>query len=469
MPRNFDEQDWMGRLAAAVERVAAEARPSYWQGSRPMAGLRQAGEYEPALHRQYRALAARAKRDPTAAAQFKQSSLRFDAKPVEAIAILKEHPQVQSALSGGSNSESIHHNVLNQMLGLGLKDLVLSLAKLSIKEGGEEAARRLHRYLTAGANKKVPAHEITVIHGLVVKTRLNLHAGAYLAPYEDVRTEFDLPDGPEPFAERTFPDAAALVRSLEYGPSTESPGDAADLPSVQVSYRFPAEYTVDLEGWFSDSKFLVDLLAIAKGVPLLSRTHYVRLARWIEEIDPNLAFGTRSSGGPISDVWPRSHDVSRSDVDAFLDLARGWHSCEKRPDAMNLAVRRLAGSFSRPGGRFGQEDRVLDVAIALEVFYGGKTGHKLAQRAAGLLEETAAGQVRVYDVARGFYDVRSSIVHWRKEPPTMDVIEEALEVGRDIACRTLANLLSHDEAPEWAVVAKRVCRKTRKHINAVRG
>ena len=96
-------------------------------------------------------------------------------------------------------------------------------------------------------------------------------------------------------------------------------------------------------------------------------------------MDPNFAFGIQDSGGFVSDVWPRrGRELSEGDVDAFLDLACGWFTYPDKPDAMNLAIRRLAASFSRPGGRFGQEDRILDVAIALEVLYGGTTGHKLS-------------------------------------------------------------------------------------------
>ena len=82
---------------------------------------------------------------------------------------------------------------------------------------------------------------------------------------------------------------------------------------------------------------------------------------------------------------------------------------------MKLAVRRLAASLSRPGGPFGEEDRILDVAIALEIFYGGKQGHELAKRAARLLGADATEQIRTYDQARRFYTVRSRIVH-AKEP-----------------------------------------------------
>ena len=177
-----------------------------------------------------------------------------------------------------------------------------SLAKLSVKEGSEEAAHRLHRYLTAGANGTVPAHEITVIHGLVVKTRFDLDAGAYVARYGDARAEFDLPDEPEPLSKTSHSDAAVLVRSLEYGPSVAPPEDGDGLPDEQFAYRFLADYRVDLEGWWNDNKLLVDLLSIATRLPLLSHTCYVRLARWIEEIDPNFASGTRVSGGYISDM-----------------------------------------------------------------------------------------------------------------------------------------------------------------------
>ena len=293
--------------------------------------------------------------------------------------------------------------------------------------------------------------------------------GAYLAPYADARAEFGLPDEPEPLSKTSYPDAAVLVRSLEYGPGVAPTDDDAALDDVQVSYRFPVDYRVDLESWFGDSKRLVDLLSIAKRVPLLCRTRYVRLARWIEEIDPSFAHGTEDSSGFVSDVWPRrGHELSEGEVDAFLDLARGQHTYPDKPDAMNLAIRRMAASFSRPGGRFGQEDRILDVAIALELLYGGKTGHKLAQRAAALLGATAEEQKRTYDQARGFYDARSRIVHWKKPPPSPDVLDKELAAGRDLACRTLASLLDRGALLQWADVMDNLLPETQTYIAAAR-
>ena len=342
------------------------------------------------------------------------------------------------------------------------------LAKLSIKDGGKEAALCLHRYLTVGVNGTVPAHEITVVHGLVVKTRFNLDAGAYLAPYADASAEFGLPDEPEPLSKTSFLDAAVLVRSLEYGPGVAPLDDDYGLPVVQISYRFPADHRIDLVSWFDD-KLLVDLLSIATRFPMLSRTRYVRVARWVEDIDPNFAYGHQQSAGNVSDVWAASHDLSKGDVDAFLKLARGWHAYADRPDAMNLAIRRLAGSFSRPGGRFGQEDRILDVAIALEVLYGGKTGHDLAQRAAALLGVNAAEQKRAYDEANSFYDVRSKIVHWKKSSPSREVLVRELEAGRVLASRTLESLLNRDALLRWAEVMRSLLPETQAYIKTAKG
>ena len=465
---SFNEATWVERLAVALEQVAAAARPSYHPHPTDLGGYSSPEERQSALRRAYRALAARAKDDSTASIQFKESYLQVNEDPVEAMAILREHPLIESALEGSGRDESVGLRILGTTFRATLKGFVVRLAKLSIKEGGKEAALRLHRYLTAGANGTVPAYEITVIHGLVVKTRFTLDAGAYLAPYGDAKAEFGLPDEPEPFSKATLPEPAVLVRSLKYGPGVASLEDDYGLPVVQISYRFPVDYRVDLDHWFVDSKLLVDLLSIATRVPLLSRTFHVRLAGWIEEMDPNFAFGTRISEGFISDVWPRGHDLVKGDVATFLEMARGWHRFPDKSETMELAIRRLAASFSRPGGRFGQEDRILDVAIALEVLYGGKTGHKLAQRAAALLGTSATEQKGTYDQARGFYDARSRIVHWKKPAHSPDVLDIELEAGRNLACLTLASLLNRDAPLQWADVMKNLLPETQAYIETAR-
>ena len=224
------------------------------------------------------------------------------------------------------------------------------------------------------------------------------------------------------------------------------------MSDVRIGYCFPTDYRLDLERWFGDSKFMVDLLTIAVRLPLLSRTRYVSLAGWIQDLDPNFAFPLVNSGGFVSDMWPKGREIARNHVDAFVELSRATYTYPAMPDAMNLAIRRLAGSFSRPGGRFGEEDRILDVAIALEVLFGGKTGRKLAPRAAGVLGASAAEQIRIFEEARRFYSVRSDIVHWKKPTPEHDGLHAHLIAGRDLACRTLAALVNRNAPVNWADV-----------------
>lgn len=463
----FDEAGWIVRLGNALQQVAAQARPRYSPPPIEVPVTGTLDEYWEVLRSGYRVLAAQAGHDPVAASQFDDSYLHTTVEPIEAMSILREHPLLAPALEDSGLGEGVGFRVLNRCFRADLKWLVSNLAKLSVKEGGEEAARRLHRYLTAGASSAVPAYEISIIHGLVVEKRFNLNAGAYIAPYADARAEFDLPDEPEPLPKAPHPDAAVLVRSLKYGPGVARLEVGVESPDMKIAYRFPDDYQIDLERWFEDSKLLVDLLSIAMRAPLLSRTRYVRLAKWIVEIDPNFAFGVQDSGGFTSDMWPQGRTLTQSDVDAFAKLARGYCTDIEEPGALTHAIRRLAASLARPGGRFGQEDRILDVAIALEILYGGKTGHKLAQRAAGLLGATAADQIRIYDQARDFYDTRSGIVHAKKAQSALEVLDAQLEAGRDLACISLMRLFDRSEPPAWADVAQALLPETRAHIDSV--
>ena len=395
---------------------------------------------------------ARAKEDRTAWKQFNESHLWVRSDPAEARAILREHALLKPWLVNSGRDEAVNVSTLNGSGRRKLTWLVNCLAKLSVKEGGEEAARRLHRYLTDSANACIPADEIIVVQGLIVAERVDLGRGAYLAPYEDARIEFDLPEEPEPFQKTTTPNAAALVRSLEFGPAIGPPEKDSGLPDMHVRYRFPTDCRIGLETWFYDAKFLVDMLSIAGRAPLLSRTRYVKLSKWIQEIDPNFAHWSRDSDGFVSDAWPKGRELSKSDAETFVALSRDWYAKLGKPHALALAVRRLAASLSRPGGRFGEEDRIFDVAIALEIFYGGKMGRELAKRAARLLGADATEQIRTYDQARWFYRVRSRLVHTEESAPARDSLYGELEAGRDLACRSLRSLLKYDVPVDWTQV-----------------
>ena len=457
----FNAADWIGRLAAALEEVAAQARPAFpFSPETPHYGP--LDEYWPSIHQQYRDLAARTKHDPAAAKLFAESHLWLKSDPTEARAILREHPLLRPGLIGLSKREGVGFILpTHDWFHVDLKSLVSHLAKRAMKESGEQAAQLLHHYLTAGEEANLPAYEITLLHGLKLDRRFDLGSEAYLAPYEDAKATHGLPDEPE----KRLNDAgrnprpvstAVLVRSLRWGPGVAPPPNGDDFSNKsrracapKVKYRFPRDYEIDLaDRLLDDSKVLVDLLSIATRSPLISHTSFVRVAKWVEEIDPNFACGFRNSSDYLSDASPKEHLLCQQDAAGFTALASHWCTYRGKRDVIDLAIRRLAASFARAGGPFNAEDRILDVSIALEIMYGPikqKLAHELSARAERLL-----GQGIVSNKVKSFYEVRSAIVHGKKKiKGGRRAIDKALEDGRDLACLTLAELLSRGPVRDW--------------------
>lgn len=462
----FNAADWIGRLAVALEDVAAQARPAFpFSPETPHYGP--LDEYWPDTHRQYRGLAARAKHDPAAAKLFAESHLWLKSDPVETRAILREHPSLRPGLIGLSKREGVGFILpTRDWFHIDLKSLVSHLAKRAMKDSGEQAAQLLHRYLTAGEEANLPAYEITLLHGLKLDRRFDLGSEAYLAPYEDAKATYGLPDEPEKWLDGTGRNprpvsTAVLVRSLRWGPGVAPPPDDGDFSNKscrecapKVKYRFPGDYELDFANRFpDDSKVLVDLLSIATRSPLISHTSFVRVAKWVEELDPNFAFGFRNSSAYLSDVRPKEHQFCPHDAATFATLASRWCTYRDKRDVIDLAIRRLAASFARAGGPFSAEDRILDVSISLEIMYGPikqKLTHQLATRAERLLSQGTDQRGWISDRVKSFYGVRSAIVHGQKKiKGGRRAIDKALEDGRDLACLTLAELLSQGSASDW--------------------
>ena len=462
----FNAADWIDRLAAALEDVAAQARPAFpFSPETPHYGP--LDEYWPSIHRQYRDLAARTKHDPDAAKIFAESHLWLKSDPVEARAILREHPLLRPGLIGLSKREGIGFILpTHDWFHVDLKSLVSHLTKRAMKDSGEQAAQLLHRYLTAGEEANLPAYEITLLHGLKLDRRFDLGSEAYLAPYEDAKATYSLPDEPEKWLDGTGRNprpmsTAVLVRSLRWGPGVAPPPDDDNFSNKsrracapKVKYRFPGDYELDLANRFpDDSNVLVDLLSITTRSPLISHTSFVCVAKWVEELDPNFALGFRNSSAYLSDVRPKEHQFCPHDAATFATLASRWCTYRGKRDVIDIAIRRLAASFARVGGPFSVVDRILDVSIALEIMYGPikqNLAYQLASRAKRLLGQGTNKRGWIANRVKSFYEVRSAIVHGKKKiKGGRPAIDKALEDGRDLACLTLAELLSRGPVRDW--------------------
>ena len=120
---------------------------------------------------------------------------------------------------------------------------------------------------------------------------------------------------------------------------------------------------------------------------------------------------------------------------------------------LELGVSRLAGSIQRAAGRFGVQDRILDVAIALEVMYQLARGGRftLTTRAGHFLADETEERLRVAERAAALYKTRNSIVHGNVEQTKEGYTQMAATAadGTDLGRETLWKLLDQGAFPDW--------------------
>ena len=469
-PARFDVKEWTNRFGEALEDTAARA--SHMSVPFGIYGSVPEDAYRREMHRRYQELGALAKVDRYASKLFDESRLWLDALPDGVQDLLLEHPVIARAWSSGSR-EGFH---FVQLLGYGhgdVKSLIANLAKLSAKVGGKHAATILHRFLVAGADVRLHAHDITVLYGLELDAPIAVGQDAFLASYDAVRERFGLPEDPEPWLNRRSEgldlhpgrlahtsSRSVFVRRVRWGPAVvpcHCP-TGEDSPSI-FRYRFPDDHRVEsIADALGERETLVHLLGIAVRSRLVSHTVIMAVPQWMSRLDPNYR-NSSSAGGGVFDVWPKDHAPTRQEIEEFVAAARGWVSfCAGKQDRrMELAVRRTAACFGLPGGRFGVEERLLDAGIALEAMYGpihvGIT-RTLRRRAAWLLGHSAAERDAISKQMRAFYKSRSKVVHGtvsRNPQKRERELAGALKSGQELARRTLFALLDRGliNKSEW--------------------
>ena len=183
------------------------------------------------------------------------------------------------------------------------------------------------------------------------------------------------------------------------------------------------------------------------------------MAKWIRDIEPNFSFGWWGGGGYRSEGWWEESELSRDAEASFRKAIAGWiafqFGSEYERDALNLALRRLSGSFARIG-RMQLQDRILDYATALEIMYRldrSELTYKLATRAGYLLGRTPEERIAIFEKVAEFYDTRSAIVHGPSNKKQRKLryadFERACADGCDLACSTLSELLLQGRFPDW--------------------
>ena len=454
----FDAEDWIDRLGASLDALAADVKFSFSSddGEGPYLTVDQAR----ALQEDAGSISGTADTKIPNGVQW-GGTLALD----EPLTILRDHPELLRTLNGAGEDEGLLFLFPHQGDVVSSRDLVLRLLKRTAISTGQDSARLLLRYLTEGEARQLEAREFVVIYGLKLAGRIDLGNGAFLAPLDDRFISDQGFTREEANKLRTYgaPGAdfwnglggsSVFVRDLKWGPGVAPGSDGQNAEVPEISHAFPIDLAT-----------LVDLLSVASRCPLATSARHIRVPKWMHKINTISWFGRWVSASYRLDGWWEEKALPSEAEDRFKELIAGWtgfrFDSPAERNALNLAGSRLSGSFARIGS-WELQDKILDYAIALEILYrpdSPRLTRKLGTRAAWLLGKTPAQSLTTFEKITRFYDIRSAIMHGSKRSGDEDLrlanIEQACADGQELACDSLLELLKQGSFPNWKGMALR--------------
>ena len=314
------------------------------------------------------------------------------------------------------------------------------LGAYALEHTPQDAAQALEEKLQSGERGELTGYEVLLFRGLHADSALTLAGGISLLPFAEVRgrirehgtTTFENWDS------NSQEPVGALVHPVRWGPTI-----------VPEEYDFEGRAHDTRASFRADALLLVDLLAITHGTPVRGAEYTMRgddeqLARllglrpsWWSEIKSGRA------GSPTA-----SPEATRE----VKELFEAIETHEGGPKLLRVAISRMSASLARSGPH-APADRILDIAIALEIMYGpidAELRYKLATRAAYFLGETGEERQGIYAAMTDFYRARSRIVHGTALSD--QAATKAIDSGFDIARRTLKKLVMEGapaESSDW--------------------
>lgn len=377
-----------------------------------------------------------------------------------AVDIVSQHPALTRVLNTDGQEHEFVVGMLNQTRQTSCLAIVAGLmcrAQKIGKDGLNIASYELKSLLDPsleegvdpGSNELTVGYHVSLFYGLSFNEDIHITDGLMAVPLE--RTEPFLNRevlagvAPHIVKEHRWNAVGAMIRSVPWKPMLLRIGDESE-PQMNSSGSF-----------FEDAHKCIEFLALAHGAPVVT---LMDIHACIHRTTLLLLGEPHYHSGWICKIWTRSYGNLRNsnqlDADAF-NKARHVFSCLDHQQHQKLApvISRLSEALAR-SGQYALDDKILDVAIALEQMYqlgGSEISFKLKTRAACFLESDTKARQSVFDNVNLLYKARSEIVHGpkkkSKEEQSITAKKEAFRKGFDVARNSVIKLLQEGRPADW--------------------
>ena len=386
----------------------------------------------------------KAKRDIRGRGELSQYEIRFGAGFTDVVNLLRRHPAV-SKLIGESGCTEVEYGLsgLHTMIHFAgreqfLRSLIERVLHFSVVWGEMDGAKRFDEALRMGAGRGLPGHEVTFFSGLDLGGPWQVVPGLSLMPYESFRQQLDVMGRygydsslgkvlwQDEFGVR--PAVAVLMRRFKWGPAF-SCGEPA----------IPQNHDYEYGDGLLESGSLIDILSTVTEMPLQIVAHHSRAEQWFYDLlgdgfDIGCHYFRRS---PVDSDPGRGREIGTRERRQFVEAVELWAEfADKDRRRAQLVASRLSGAVSRKG-TLALEDRILDVAIALEMLYAMTRREKLANWAAVLLDDNREDRDETRQKVEALHDCRTGIVHDLSYAGRLEATNDVYSGGFTIARRSL--------------------------------
>ena len=456
-PHGFDASDWVERLAQSLEslsKVEENYSSELTATSSRNANLDElmaSGFDSPSSRRSSLYYSARQRES----SYYRTHYGALFSKLAAVKAVLREHPVLNDALGSSVDNEQFFIHIANVGSSIDLSQIVTGLMSYTKDNDFSDTASKLEEFLDPEKERRFIGYHMSIFRGLQLDEEFEVANGISVVPFNGMK-EFVHSSWFERFVSKQSWLSGRGPLGVVRKPFQWKPVILSSGSNSGETYAWDKEFP-------DDSDLVVNLLAITHETPVLNMMRlmaFVNHEVWELVGLPGHSGSVGWSGGlPVNDHLGNTalclEKFSKA-KDMFVSL-----KCSGDEQARyKLIISRISRSLLRRG-ELALEDKLLDVAIAMEMMYElerQELSYKLRMRASCFLERSSEKRVETFERMKKFYNARSSVVHndkkmqkKKQENPEEyhQYVSEQFDAGFDLARRTLFKLLLEGRPSDW--------------------